>query len=191
MPNFSVDVASTPHIKSCWMGQKNVSPKLKPPKVGMVWLLRETTPKIKPWLNNRMIIKLVWSPIGRKFGNNCICFMRQLVIVPPNTWSWHFECAVCKEKQRAIPRHLASLEPHPPKWSTVAADFGDWTHPHSGHKFQFVLFIDEGSRFRVGRMVLEGSKPHVNSSLFLSTFRDAWIQYFGHPQTCGSRWHLS
>ena len=94
-----------------------------------------------------------------------------------------FECDVCKEKQRAIPRHLASLEPHPPKWSTVAADFGDWTHPHSGHKFQFVLFIDEGSRFRVGRIVLEGSKPHVNSSLFLSTFRDAWIQYFGHPQT--------
>lgn len=94
-----------------------------------------------------------------------------------------FECTVCKEKQRAIPRHLASLEPHPPKWSTIAADFGDWTHPHSGHKFQFVLFIDEGSRFRVGRMVLEGSKPHVNSPLFLSTFRDAWIQYFGHPQT--------
>ncbi len=94
-----------------------------------------------------------------------------------------FECAVCKEKQRAIPRHMASLEPHPPKWSTVAADFGDWVHPHSGHKYQFVLFIDEGSRFRIGRVLLEGSKPHVNASLFLSTFRDAWTQYFGHPQT--------
>ena len=94
-----------------------------------------------------------------------------------------FECAVCKEKQRAVPRHMASLEPHPPKWSTVAADFGDWVHPHSGHKYQFVLFIDEGSRFRIGRVLLEGSKPHVNASLFLSTLRDAWIQYFGHPQT--------
>ena len=67
-----------------------------------------------------------------------------------------FECPVCVERKRPQPRPVSTLEPLPPKWSTVAADMGTWEHPVSGQTFQFLVVIDEGSRFRVGRVLGEG-----------------------------------
>ena len=96
----------------------------------------------------------------------------------------NFRCSVCQEKSRPIPRNLASLEPQPRKLTTVSADVGHWHHPITKEKFQFLLFVDEGSRFRVvGRMILHGKKQHMSAALFLSTFKEAWVSYFGHPQT--------
>ena len=93
-----------------------------------------------------------------------------------------FRCAVCEEKQRTPPRPLASLEPHPPKWSTVDADFGHWSHPHTKETVQFLMVIDEGSRFRVGRVLLSGTKKlHANAGQFLQGFQESWVQYFGFP----------
>ena len=43
-----------------------------------------------------------------------------------------FRCSVCEEKQRVGTRPLATLEPLPPKLSTVSADVGHWRHPSSG-----------------------------------------------------------
>eukprot|EP00435_Cladocopium_sp_Y103_P050029 s2515_g15.t1 len=31
-------------------------------------------------------------------------------------------------------------------------------------------------------MALQGKKQHVSAALFLSLFREAWLEYFGHPQ---------
>ena len=92
-----------------------------------------------------------------------------------------FECSVCKERGRPKPRPFSTLEPHPPKWATVSGDVGHWEHPHTGVSHQFLMFVDEGSRFRVGRMVLEGKKAHVNAPQFLEVFRESWVQYFGYP----------
>eukprot|EP00435_Cladocopium_sp_Y103_P048422 s1300_g14.t1 len=94
-----------------------------------------------------------------------------------------FECSVCKERQRPKPRPRSSFEPLPPKWSTVAADMGTWEHPQTGKSHQFLLVIDEGSRFRIGRVLGEGRKYHVGASQFLETFQECWIQYFGLPDT--------
>ena len=94
-----------------------------------------------------------------------------------------FECAVCKERQRPKPRPKSSFEPLPPKWSTVAADMGTWEHPQEGKNYQFLLVIDEGSRFRVGRVLGEGRKYHVGATQFLETFHECWCQYFGLPDT--------
>ena len=93
-----------------------------------------------------------------------------------------FTCPVCQERVKPRPRNLASLEPLPPKLATVAADIGHWYHPTTKEKWQFVIFVDEGSRSRVARMALHGRKQHVSAALFLSLFREAWIEYFGYPQ---------
>ena len=92
-----------------------------------------------------------------------------------------FECSVCKEKGRPKPRPFASLEPHPPKWSTVSGDVGHWEHPQTKEHVQFLMVVDEGSRFRVGRVVASGKRSHVNAAQFVSTFQECWLQYFGNP----------
>ena len=92
-----------------------------------------------------------------------------------------FRCSVCEERVKPIPRPLATLEPLPPKWSTIACDLGYWTHPVSQQQVQFLMVVDEGSRFRVGRVLLEGKKSHASAALFLETLRTCWIQYFGLP----------
>ena len=58
-----------------------------------------------------------------------------------------FRCSVCEERQQIHPRHLASLEVLPPKWHAISADIGHWRHPHTQEHVQFMLIIDQGSRF--------------------------------------------
>eukprot|EP00435_Cladocopium_sp_Y103_P070486 s548_g35.t1 len=43
--------------------------------------------------------------------------------------------------------------------------------------------VDEGSKFRVARMIHQGQKKHVSAGQFLSQFREAWVAYFGIPHT--------
>lgn len=87
-----------------------------------------------------------------------------------------FQCPVWQEP-------MSTLEPHPPKWTTVAADVGHWIHPKTREHVQFVLTIDEGSRFRVGRTVLMGKKTHISAAQFIEVFQESWTQYFGLPHT--------
>ena len=94
-----------------------------------------------------------------------------------------FRCSICEEKGRVHPRHLASLEPLPPKWATVSADIGHWYHPKTGEHSHFMLIIDEGSRFRAARILGKGSKQSPNAATCLQYFREGWTQYFGVPQT--------
>ena len=89
---------------------------------------------------------------------------------------------VFEEKARPNPRNLAALEPQPPKFDTVAADVGHLVRPHSGEKFQFLVMIDEGSRFKVSRVILKGKKQHVSAAQFITTFKEAWCSYFGTPR---------
>ena len=94
-----------------------------------------------------------------------------------------FECSVCKERQRPVPRPLSTLEPLPPKWSVVSGDMGVWEDPHNHKKYTFLLLIDEGSRFRVCRLLGEGKKYHATAAQFISTFQECWSQYFGLPNS--------
>ena len=66
-----------------------------------------------------------------------------------------FECAFCQEKRKIQTKHVASLETLPPKLVTVSADGGRWTHPISHDEIEFVCAIDEGSRFRVTKVLKE------------------------------------
>ena len=92
-----------------------------------------------------------------------------------------FTCAVCAERARPQPRNVAALEPQPPKFATLSADVGNFIQPNTGEHVQFVLFVDEGSRFRVARIVTKGKKQHPSAAQFITVLKEAWISYFGTP----------
>ena len=94
-----------------------------------------------------------------------------------------FSCPICQEKHKVTHKHASSLEPLPPKWSSVEADGGHWIHPVTGEHVEFALIIDQGSRFRVARIMCRGKHKTMNASMFLSYFQEGWCQYFGVPQT--------
>ena len=94
-----------------------------------------------------------------------------------------FRCSVCVEKKRVMPRHVASLEPLPPKFHTVSADVGHWYHPQKQQHVQFLLVIDEGSRFRVARVVSKGQKQQPSGATCVQYLQEGWSQIFGQPRT--------
>ena len=93
-----------------------------------------------------------------------------------------FTCPVCQERKRPPPRNLASLEPLPPKLYTIEADIGNWVHPVSEESVNFMLIIDEGSRFRTARVLTTGAKQAPNAQACLHYLQEGWVQYFGHPR---------
>ena len=94
-----------------------------------------------------------------------------------------FERSVCAEKRKLQTRHVASLEILPPKLATVSADGGKWVHPESKEEIEFVCAIDEGSRFRVAKVLKRGRKQTMSASEFLQFLEEHWVQYFGVPQS--------
>eukprot|EP00439_Symbiodinium_sp_Y106_P066492 s501_g10.t2 len=94
-----------------------------------------------------------------------------------------FKCSVCEEKSRVKPRHLSSLEALPPKWHTASADIGHWRHPTTGEHVQFMVIIDEGSRFRVAKVLSKGQKQQPGTATCLQYLREGWGAYFGLPRT--------
>ena len=97
--------------------------------------------------------------------------------------SERFECAICREKSRIQPKHVASLETLPPALATVSADGGKWTHPESSEEVEFVCAIDEGSRYRVAKVMKRGSKQTMSAVDFMRFMDERWVQYFGNPHT--------
>ena len=94
-----------------------------------------------------------------------------------------FVCPICQERQRVAPRQLASLEPLPPKLHTLTADIGHWACPRTGEQQNFLLLIDEGSRFRAAKILTKGSKQTPNAATCLNYISEGWIQIFGKPKT--------
>ena len=93
-----------------------------------------------------------------------------------------FVCPICQEKGRVQHKHVSTLEPLPPKWSTISADGGKWIHPVTGEHVEFLLIIDESSRFRTGKIMCKGKHKTMNAGMFLSYLDEGWCQYFGTPQ---------
>ena len=94
-----------------------------------------------------------------------------------------FQCSVCNEKRQVQPRHLASLEPLPPKWHCVSADIGHYYNSHKKEHVQFMMLVDEGSRFKAAKVLTSGSKQQPTAAACLEYLRDGWITYFGAPRT--------
>ncbi|CAE7480558.1 RE1 [Symbiodinium sp. CCMP2592] len=94
-----------------------------------------------------------------------------------------FKCSICQEKARVQPRQTASLEPIPPKFHTITADIGHWVHPASGEHQNFMVVVDEGSRFRMAKILLKGQKQAPTSAACINYLQEGWFQVFGRPKT--------
>ena len=92
-----------------------------------------------------------------------------------------FKCDVCEERKRPLPRRVATLEVIPRKWKVVLADCAVWRHPHTQKRTIIGLFMDQGSRFLVGKVLIEGETKNVNSDQYVKFFQENWQPYFGAP----------
>ena len=92
----------------------------------------------------------------------------------------NLECSACQEAKRHVPRPHATLDPLPPKWNRVQGDNAHWQHPHTGEKIQFTVLVDEGCRFRVGRVMSKTSKG-VSGNMLIQFFQEQWKPIFGVP----------
>lgn len=92
-----------------------------------------------------------------------------------------YTCPVCNELKRQVPRPQTSLEPLPAKWQVIQADNAFWTHPHTHDRYQFTIIIDEGCRFRVGRMMCKGSGG-VSGDQLIKMYQEMWKPIFGRPR---------
>lgn len=93
-----------------------------------------------------------------------------------------FKCAICEERKRTAPRRPATLEVLPQKWQVIQSDFGAWHHPHTGDKIKFILFIDEGSRFRTGQVLFENSRKMATWPIIQKSYEEHWLSHFGQPE---------
>lgn len=93
----------------------------------------------------------------------------------------NFRCPICEEQAPPKPRPQATLESLPPKWPRMQADVGSWVHPENGVHYQFILAIDEGSRFRIGKFLGEGKHLGVSGEHFKGFFEEHWRPLFGNP----------
>ena len=59
---------------------------------------------------------------------------------------------------------------------------GSWTHPISKDKIKFVMFIDEGSRFRVGKILYENTRNQATWPVMKRHFEESWVSTFGFPE---------
>ena len=75
-----------------------------------------------------------------------------------------FKCSVCQECNKVSSRQVATLEALPPKFHTIAADIGHWTHVRTGEQQNFMVIMDEGSRYRVAKILSKGSKKTPNAA---------------------------
>ena len=93
-----------------------------------------------------------------------------------------FVCPVCQERKKVSPKQVASLEALPPKFHTIAADVGHWFHVPTGEQQNFMVVMDEGSRFRVAKILSKGSKKTPNAAACINFMSEGWIQMFGKPK---------
>ena len=64
-----------------------------------------------------------------------------------------WQCPVCTERKSSDPRRYAHLQTTAQKWERVQMDLANWMHPIAKEKSSFVLMVDEGCRFKVGKVL--------------------------------------
>lgn len=94
----------------------------------------------------------------------------------------HWTCHTCETRKQQDPRRFATLEPAPQRWERVQMDMGSWCHPTTKQKFHFILFVDEGSRFRMGRIVSYNGANDTKWETMKKVFEESWLPIFGQPK---------
>ena len=93
-----------------------------------------------------------------------------------------WQCPVCTERKSSDPRRYAHLQTTAQKWERVQMDLANWIRPISTEKSSFVLMVDEGCRFKVGK-VLHAASRNANWEDLKTAFEELWLPVFGMPHT--------
>lgn len=90
-----------------------------------------------------------------------------------------FRCEICEERKNPFPDvSVANLE----RWHVVLADCAFWRHPITNKRVTVGLMMDQGCRFLVGKILVEGESSSVKSEQYIKFYQEHWQQYFGHPE---------
>ena len=100
------------------------------------------------------------------------------VIAVAKEWT----CPVCDHRKRKDPRKFATLEDIPKKWERLQIDMATWVHPKTKLKYHIAIFLDEGSRFRVARVLAEGKGNTTKWRDLRKALEENWFSIFGRPQ---------
>lgn len=93
-----------------------------------------------------------------------------------------FKCDVCEERKRPQSRRVATLECIPKRWKVLLADCAVWRHPKTGKRLVVAMGMDQGSRFLVGKVLVEGSANNASAEQYRRFFEEHWQPYFGCPE---------
>lgn len=97
-------------------------------------------------------------------------------------WAKEFTCPICEERKRPAPRRVANLEVIPKRWKVVLADCAVWRDPRSEKRLVIGLVMDQGSRFLVGKILVEGGTKNVQADQYVDFYQQHWQSYFGNPE---------
>ena len=95
-----------------------------------------------------------------------------------------FKCATCEERKRPAPRRLANLEVNTEKCKIIQLDSAWWSPPapDTRNKCQFVVLIDEASRFAMARLFRKDGGGHLTAAEILKSYHELWEPCFGVPE---------
>ena len=104
--------------------------------------------------------------------------------VPPKVLqvAKQWKCPMCETYKKQDPRRFSTLETIPRRWQRVQMDMGSWCHPRTKKKFHFLMMVDEGSRFRMGRIVSYNPANNTTWTTIQQVFTESWLPIFGQPQ---------
>ena len=93
-----------------------------------------------------------------------------------------FRCSVCEERKRPAPRRAATFEVHPGRWKVMLADGAYWNHPKTGARHVIGLYMDQCSRYLVGKVLVQHKTHLPDAPTYVRFFHEHWQQYFGKPE---------
>ena len=94
----------------------------------------------------------------------------------------NWKCTTCQRYQRRDPRRFATLEPIPQKWERIQADVATWMHPQTKAKYHVLLVVDEGSRFRIAKVISSGEGNQATWEDMKKVLEENWFSIFGIPK---------
>lgn len=94
----------------------------------------------------------------------------------------NWKCPTCAERKHQDPRRFATLNTIATKWEVIEIDTATWVHPLTKKRYYFVLFVDSGSRFKVGKILHSPSARAASWETLKQAFEELWLPIFGKPK---------
>lgn len=147
-----------------------------PEDPGNVWDEREK----KDWERK---LKLIHSATGHGSVASLVDALKKRGAAPKVIQlAREFVCDVCEERKRPNPRRVSTWEVIPKRWRVVLVDCAVWRHPKTGKRAVIGLCMDQGSRFLVGKVLVEHTTQNPNAEQYQKFFEEHWEPYFGVPE---------